>query len=326
MRVFVTGATGFVGSHVVSRLVEAGHHPICMVRASSDTGLLDRQGVQTVLGSLGELNGLGDTLKEVDAVIHIAGAIKVRDTDDFYRINGAATGELARLASLANPGLRRFIFVSSVSAQGPSSGALPRALDEPAAPVSHYGRSKLAGERALLELAEQMPVTIFRPPPVYGPRDHDMLAAFKFAKYGLAPVFGDGSGLLSLIYVEDLAGALVAALEVEHASPAIFPIDDGAVHTWESLTRDFGLAMGKTARHIRVPRAVFRLAGGLSEAFGKLSGQAMIFNRDKVREMAQTSWVCGHAALREQLGWKPEWPIERGARRTADWYVTNGWL
>jgi len=326
MRVFVTGATGFVGSHVVNRLVEAGHHPICMVRATSDTALLDSLGVQTVVGSLGELDGISDTLKEVDAVIHIAGAIKVRDTDDFYRINGAATGELARLAGKANPGLRRFIFVSSVSAQGPSLGGVPRALDEPAAPVSHYGRSKLAGERALMEFAGRMPISIFRPPPVYGPRDYEMLAAFKFAKYGLAPVYGDGSGLLSLIYVEDLAGALVAALEVEHPSPAIFPIDDGAVHTWESLTRDFGLAMGKTPRHIRVPRAVFRVAGAVSEAFGKLTRQAMIFNRDKVSEMSQASWVCGHAALSELLGWKPEWPIERGARRAADWYLENGWL
>lgn len=326
MRVFVTGATGFVGSHVVKRLVDGGHHPVCMVRETSDTALLDRLGVQTVVGSLRQLDGLAETLKEVDALIHIAGVVKVRDTDEFYQINGAATGELARLAHAANPALQRFIFVSSVSAQGPSTGATPRALDAPAAPVSHYGRSKLAGERALLEYAGRMPISIFRPPPVYGPRDSEMLAAFKFAKYGLAPVYGDGSGLLSLIYVEDLAQAIVAALEVEHPSPAIFPIDDGAVHTWESLTRDFGLAMDKTPRHIRVPRVVFRVAGAISEEFGKLTGQAVIFNRDKVSEMSQASWVCGHAALSEMLGWTPEWPIERGARRAADWYIENRWL
>lgn len=326
MRVFLTGASGFVGSHVAKELIDAGHQPVCMVRATSDTALLDSRGVQTVVGSLGELDGIADTLKEVDAVIHIAGVIKVRETDDFYRINGAASGELARLAYAANPKLKRFIYMSSVSAQGPSSGADPRPVDEPAAPVSHYGRSKLAGEVAVLEFADRMPITIFRPPPVYGPRDHEMLAAFKFAKYGLAPVYGDGSGLLSLIYVDDLARAIVSALDVVHPSPAIFPIDDGAVHTWESLTRDVGLAMGKSPKHIRVPRAVFRVAGVASEEFGKLTRQATIFNRDKVTEMSQTSWVCGHEALTELLDWQPEWPIERGARHTAAWYLENGWL
>lgn len=326
MRVFLSGATGFVGSHIVERLVDAGHQPICMVRKTSNTALLESLGVETVVGSLTDLERVAETLAEVDAVVHVAGVIKVRDTDDFYRMNGDASGELARLAHAANPNLKRFIYMSSVSAQGPSAGDAPRALDEAPAPVSHYGRSKLAGEVAVLEFADRMPVTIFRPPPVYGPRDYEMLAAFKMAKYGLAAVYGDGSGLLSLIYVEDLAGAVLSALEVEHPSAAVFTIDDGAVHTWESLTRDFGLAMDKSPKHIRLPRTVFRVAGAISEEFGKLTRKATIFNRDKVTEMSQESWICGHEALSETLGWQPEWPIERGARHTAQWYLKNGWL
>lgn len=326
MRVFLTGATGFVGSHVAKKLVDAGHEPVCLVRETSDTEFLHQLGVPTVVGSLGDIEALRETLAGVEAVVHIAGVIKVRRTEDFYRLNGTATGELAKLANQANPDLKRFVYMSSVSAQGPSTGDGARRVGKPASPVSHYGRSKLAGETAALNFCEHMPVTIFRPPPVYGPRDPEMLAPFKFAKYGLAPVYGDGAGLLSLIYVADLARAILMSLEVEHPSGTIFCIDDGAVHTWESLTRDFGRAMGKSPRHIHVPRAVFRVAGVLSEGFGKLTGQAMIFNRDKVTEMSQPSWVCGHRALSEVLGWQPEWPIERGARQTARWYVDNGWL
>jgi nucleoside-diphosphate-sugar epimerase len=326
MRVFVTGGTGFVGSHVVEKLVDEGHEPLCLVRETSDTDHLDRLGVDTYVGSLAEVETMRGAIEEADAVIHIAGVIKVRDFDDFYRINGEATGELAALASEANPDLARFVYVSSVSAQGPSDGPEPRPHDAQPEPVSHYGKSKLLGEERLGEFVAQIPVSIFRPPPVYGPRDYEMLAAFKMAKYGLAPVYGDGSGYLSLIHVHDLADAIVTAIEVDHRSGAVFAIDDGEVHTWKSLTSKFGEAMGKKPRHICVPKVLFHAAGHVSEAFGKLTNQATIFNTDKVAEMSQPSWVCGNDRLAELLDWQPEWPIERGAKQTADWYRDEGWL
>ncbi len=326
MRVFVTGGTGFVGSHVVERLVEQGHEPLCLVRETSNTSHLDEAGVDTYVGSLSDVETMRSALTEADAVIHIAGVIKVRDFDDFYRINGEATGELARLALEVNPEIERFVYVSSVSAQGPSEGPHPRPHGAEPAPVSHYGRSKLLGEEKIEPLDDDLPVTVFRPPPVYGPRDYEMLAAFQMAKYGLAPVYGDGSGYLSLIYVHDLARAIVKAIEVDHPSGSVFTIDDGQVHTWKSLTRDFGEAMGKEPRHVCVPRVLFHTAGHISEALGRLTNRATIFNTDKVAEMSQDSWVCGNDKLCELLDWQPEWPIERGAKQTADWYLEEGWL
>ena len=326
MRVFVTGGTGFVGSHVVEQLLERGHDPLCLVRQTSDTEHLERLGVDTFVGSLTEVGGMRPALAEAEAVIHIAGVIKARDFDWFYRLNGEATGELARLALEANPELERFVFVSSVSAQGPSEGPEPRPLDADPEPVSHYGKSKLAGERELQALAADLPVTIFRPPPVYGPRDHEMLAAFRMAKYGLAPVYGDGSGYLSLIHGKDLARAIVRAIELDHPSASVFSIDDGEVHTWKSLTQGFGEALGKDPLHVCVPRPLFHAAGHLSEAFGKLTSRAVIFTSDKVAEMAQESWVCGNDELCDTLDWQPEWPLAKGARQTAEWYLEKGWL
>ncbi len=326
MRVFVTGGTGFVGSHLVEHLLEAGHDPLCLIRQTSDTAHLDGLGVDTFVGSLADVESMRPALEQVDAVVHVAGVIKVRDFDDFYRFNGEATGELARLAAEVNAELERFVFVSSVSAQGPSQGPNPRPSQAEPAPVSHYGKSKLLGEEQLDELVDELPISIFRPPPVYGPRDHEMLAAFQMAKYGVAPVYGDGEGYLSLVHVNDLAHAIVAALDIDHPSGTVFTIDDGQVHTWKTLTRDFGEAMGKTPRHLPVPRVLFHTAGHISEAFGRLTGRATIFNTDKVAEMSQSSWVCGHARLRELLDWQPAWPIERGAHQTAQWYLDHGWL
>lgn len=326
MRVFVTGGTGFVGSHVVERLLEEEHEPLCLVRETSDTDHLDRLGVETFVGSLGDVDSMRPAVEQVDAVVHIAGVIKVRDFDDFYRFNGEATGDLARLAAEVNPDLSRFVYVSSVSAQGPSTGPHPRPVGAEPEPVSHYGRSKLVGEKRVGEVDDDLRVTIFRPPPVYGPRDYEMLAAFRMAKYGLAPVYGDGEGYLSLVHVHDLAAAIVRALQVDHPSGSVFAIDDGGVHTWKSLTRDFGEAMGKDPMHIEVPRVLFHTAGHISEAWGRLANRATIFNTDKVAEMSQPSWVCGHRRLRELLDWQPQWPIERGARQTANWYLEHDWL
>jgi nucleoside-diphosphate-sugar epimerase len=326
MRVFVTGGTGFVGSHVVEKLLESGHEPLCLVRETSDTTHLDTLGVDTHVGSLADVETMRPAIEQADALIHIAGVIKVRQFDDFYRINGEASGELAELVHQANPELTRFIYMSSVSAQGPSEGPEPRPHDAAPAPVSHYGKSKLLGEERVGAFADDIPVSIFRPPPVYGPRDYEMFAAFQMAKYGLAPVYGDGSGHLSLIHVHDLAAAIVQAIEVDHPSGTVFTIDDGEVHTWKSLTSDFGEAMGKNPRHICVPKALFHAAGHVSEAFGKLTNQATIFNTDKVAEMSQNSWVCGNDRLRELLDWQPEWSIEHGAKHTANWYKEQGWL
>lgn len=326
MKIFVTGATGFVGSHVVEQLIDDGHEPICLVRETSDTEHLDGLGVDTFVGSLAEVDGMRAALEEVDAVVHMAGVIKVRDFDDFYRLNGDATAALAELAAEVNPGLERFVYVSSVSAQGPSAGAAPRPDSAQPDPVSHYGRSKLLGEQGVASVSDRIPVTIFRPPPVYGPRDYEMLNVFRMAKYGLAPVYGDGSGHLSLIHVFDLARAIGLAVDVEHSSGVVFPIDDGQVHTWKSLTSDFADAMGKDARHLCVPRVLFHAAGHLSEAFGRLTNRATIFNTDKVAEMSQNSWVCGNERLGDLLDWQPDWPIDRGAELTAEWYLEKGWL
>ena len=303
-RVFVTGGTGFVGSHVVERLVDEGIEPVCLVRETSNTEHLDALGVETFVGSLTRVEGMRPALRGVDAVVHIAGVIKAKDFDWFYTINADASGDLAKLALETNPQMERFVFISSISAQGPAEGKRPRPLSQTPAPVSHYGRSKLAGEKQVMRYADNLPVTIFRPPPVYGPRDHEMLAAFKMARRGIAAVYGSGEGLLSIVYIDDLVDAIYRSLVTEHPSGSVFPIDDGQIHTWRSFTGDLGRAMGQDPMMLKVPRPLFHAAAHASEAWGKLVDKAMIFTTDKVAEMSQDEldvWLWRPPGLEARL-------------------------
>ncbi len=326
MRVFVTGGTGFVGSHVVERLLAVGHEPVCLVRKSSDVKHLEELGVELFEGSMSAPDELAEALAGVDAVIHIAGIIKARDYDEFYAVNGAASGQLAAVAAKANRGLKRFVLVSSVAAQGPGDGSRGRAAGRDPEPVSHYGKSKLAGEQSVRENCGDLPLTIVRPPVVYGPRDYGMLDVFKMAKLGIAPVYGKGDGFLSVIHVDDLARSIVACIDQEHASGSVFTVDDGAAYSWIELSEKIAGAFGKRARVIKLPPALFKTAASLSDGYGRVMGKAMMFSKDKFSEMRQASWVCGHEVITDALGWEPEIELEHGAHQTAAWYVENNWL
>ncbi len=324
MRVFVTGGTGFVGSHVVDELIGRDHKPLCLVRETSDTAHLEELGVDTVVGTLEETGELAGAIADSEAVVHIAGIVAAREANDFFEINGEATERLASEAAEADAGLERFIYVSSVAAQGPTDDRSTHDVDP--APVSDYGRSKLIGERGLQQLADEMPVSIFRPPPVFGPRDREMFALFRGAKWGVVPVYGDGSSRTSIVHVYDLADAVVDALEIEHPSGEVFPIDDGRGYSWLELASLCGQAFDTDPWKLPVPASLFSAAAWTSEMWGKVTGQATIFNRDKLAEMQQPAWVCGHENLSEHLDWTPEWSFADGADQTASWYREHGWL
>ena len=324
MRVFVTGGTGFVGSHIVEELMERGHDPLCLVRETSDTSHLDELGAQTHLGSLAEVDTLRPAIADSDAIVHVAGVIKVQEPRAFYQINGEATCRLAEAVVEENPALERLVYVSSIAAQGPAFA--PEGFDGEPDPVSHYGKSKLLGEKGVRGVADEIPATIFRPPPVYGPRDYEMFKIFQSASWGLAPVYGMGKQKTSVIHVFDLADAVAASLEKDHPSGSIFGIDDGGHYTWAELAKACGKPLGKNPVKIPVPSFLFKVAARMNEMWAKMTDQAVIFTRDKVAEMDQDAWVCGNERLCEELDWQPEWPLEKGAEQTVQWYREQGWL
>ena len=328
MRVFLTGGTGFVGSHVAEVLKKGGHEVVALVRGSSDVAFLEKLGVKRVEGALGDLKALGEEIGVCDAVVHVVGLLSAHQQEKMFEVNVEGTRELAEVAARVCGKGTPFVYISSVAAQGPSEGARPREPGQEEAPVSLYGKSKLGGEAAALTAKEDLKVVILRPPPVYGPRDRDMYQVFQLANLGLAPVLGKGERHLSVIHAEDVAGAVLCCLEggEKLRSGAIYPIDDGEVYTWRELGAEIAAGMGKKALTVPVPAFLFSAAARLSEAGGKIRGKAPTFDRDKYREMIQPSWVCGNEAICRELGFEPKWKLREGSAATARWYRAEGWL
>ncbi|GAC1343829.1 MAG: NAD-dependent epimerase/dehydratase family protein [Myxococcales bacterium] len=328
MRVLVTGGSGFLGSYVAEQLAEEGHVVRALVRPASDKQLLERlPGVEFSSGAVEDPASLAVAMRGVDAVVHAAGLVKARRPADFVAVNTQGTKNLLQAALEEAKGLRRFVYISSLAAVGPSPDGHPVPDDAEPRPVTHYGRSKLEGERAVLAVKDRLPVTVIRPPLIYGPRDRATLAFFTSVKSGVLPLLGDGQNTLSVIYARDCAAACVRAIEARSPSGRTYFVDDGVVYVWKDALREVEKALGKRAFvRIGLPLAVVRAAAAASQLYGKVTDTAQMLTLDKLNELTQKHWVCSGAGARSELGWAPTVRWASGVQETADWYRKEGWL
>lgn len=327
MTVLLTGGSGFLGSHIAEQLSEAGERVRVLVRRTSQTSELAKlEGVELVDGSLDDLPSLERAVKGVDRVIHAAGVVKARSTAAFHTVNSGGTVNLLQAVRRHAPDLRRFVLVSSLTAVGPSPDGRPV---PPSAnnPVTHYGRSKLAGERAALALASELPITIIRPPTIYGPRDREVLAFFRAVAMGVMPYMGSLDRGMSIVYGPDCAAACIAATRAEVKSGSAYFVEDGRTRTLGELAAELERVLEKRAWfRMPIPRLALSTAAIGSEIFGLLSRQAVMLTRDKCNELYAPHWVCDASDTRRDLGWEPKVPFDEGARLTAAWYRRHGWL
>ncbi|MEN9577686.1 MAG: hypothetical protein RJA70_695 [Pseudomonadota bacterium] len=328
MKVLLTGGSGFLGSHIAELLSARGVDVRALVRRSSDTSFLKTlPGVELFDAALGDASKLADAMVGVDAVIHSAGVVKARNPAEFHEVNAAGTAQLLDAAKKNAPNLKRFVLVSSLAVVGPSKDGKPVAADALPNPVTHYGRSKLAAERAARANKDALPITIVRPPLIYGPRDKEVFVFFQAVKLGILPYMGSTARGMSAIYASDCAEACIAALDKEVASGSAYFVEDGQTETLGELVGHVEQAMGKRAWvRIPIPRRALQIAAMGSEVFGKLSDKAVMLTRDKCNELYAPHWVCDSSETQRDLGWKPKVPFATGARITADWYRKNRWL
>jgi nucleoside-diphosphate-sugar epimerase len=322
MRALVSGATGFVGSHLAEALRSRGDEVTALVRSPSKAAALGPLGVRVVSGDLDDPASLARAVEGHDVVFHVAGLVAAKNEDEFQRVNRDGTASLVAAAARARVG--RFVYVSSMAAGGPAGRGLPLTGVEPPRPVTAYGRSKLAGERAVTEGA--LPWVIMRPPTVYGPRDREVLKVFRMVRWGIAPVFGDGSQELSAVHGVDLAGALIAAAAAPGATGKVYYPCHPEVVTSAAFVRAVGVAMGREVRLVPVPAPLGRALLGITEASARIAGQTTILTRDKANEFFQAAWTGDPGPLTRDTGWSAAHDLASGMADTFRWYRSAGWL
>lgn len=330
MKTLVTGANGFVGTHLVEALLARGHSVRALVRKTSDLSNLPKERVELAYGDVTDAACLPAALEGIDVVYHVAGITKARSLAEFVRVNCDGTvNVMSAAAAFAKP--PRVIFVSSIAAAGPC--AADRALEEGDAckPVSRYGTSKAMAEEKVRAMADKVPVTIVRPPIVYGPRDRDVFELFKMAAGGLVVQAGFAARRFSVVHVHDLAIGLAligekgATLTPDDPARGIYYVADDGPFLWRELGEAAAAGFGKSARTIRVPDFVTYLAAYVGELIGFVRRKPFVVNLDKAREGTAGNWYCSSARVRE-LGFTVEKPLNERFRETAVWYRDNGWI
>ena len=322
MKVMVTGGTGFVGGHLVDALLRAGDDVTALVRSPGKASGLAERGVRIAVGDLDDSAALRAATEGQDVIYHVGGLIRARSAAEFLAVNRDGTARLVEAASAVSRA--RIVLVSSLAAGGPVARGSRRTGDEPAHPVTDYGRSKLAGEAVVR--SGTLPWTIARPPIVYGPRDGEFLRAFKMVRLGIVPVFGDGTQELSLVYAPDLAEGLAAIGRCQQTAGRVLYPCHGEVLSTAGLVKTIARVMQRRIRVVRLPRPAAELGLGLTSLAAGLRGRATLLTRDKAHEFFAPAWTADPGPLEAATGWRAGHGLADGLEATAAWYRAAGWL
>lgn len=324
--ILITGANGFVGSHLTEALLARGYRVRCMVRRTSNLTFIHDLPVEWAYADVRDTEGLRQACVGVDAVCHCAALTRALDEETFFRTNTEGSLTLAQVAIETSPHLQRFLFVSSQAAAGPSRGEND-ILDEsrPPQPITWYGKSKWAAEQALSAMSDRLPLTIVRPSAVFGPRDRDFFAYFALVRRGLQLQLGRDERWLSLVYAHDLVKLLVLALEhTDSVGQTYFGCTQ--IHSYAELSEAIAKAFDKRPLRITLPEAMLTPMALWSKVQGRLTGKPALLNDQRILDMRQLYWLCTAEKAQRELGFVPQYDLETAVRETADWYQKNGWL
>ncbi|MBN1823254.1 MAG: SDR family NAD(P)-dependent oxidoreductase [Endomicrobiales bacterium] len=324
MKVLITGANGFVGSHITEELIKNGHKVICLVRRTSNLKWLKDLSAEYRYGDITETARIPEFISGADAVVHCAGVLRARRRDAYYRVNCDAVGELAKAALQKKDNVKKIVYISSLAAMGPSSSGTFKKLDERENPISDYGRSKLEGENQLKILEGRIPYNILRPAAVYGPRDKDIFIFFQLVGMGLRP-FMTKKRLIQLVYVKDVARAVCETLNRPASDNKTYALGEPTLYSWEEVGRVISQTVNKGTVPVPLFDFVFRAAGLLGETMAGFFGRAAVLNPQKIEEFLQDTWGADASVAENELGLGFT-NLKNGAKITYLWYKENGWI
>ncbi len=326
MASLVTGGTGFIGSHLIERLVSSGEEVICLAKDPTNLDILEPLGCRVEIADLNALDSLDGIIDTVDTIYHLAGVTRCRTPGEYYDGNTSATRRFVDLCLKATTSARRFVYVSSLAAAGPSLPGHPLTEEAPNHPVSHYGKSKMLAELEAGRMAERMDVTVVRPSAVYGPRERDMYDYMKLIKNGLEPLIGFRDKLMSLIHVRDLVDGIILAGTTPEAANRTYFLGSELFYSIREIGATIAGVVHSHPFCLRLPHGVIYAVGAIAASIGKCTGQQVFFNMEKARESVQPAWICSVDRAKQDLGFRQTVTLEDGMAQTYRWYTEHGWM
>jgi dihydroflavonol-4-reductase len=323
---FVTGGTGFIGSHLVERLLAKGYTVRCLVRNPKKLGFLNTLPIELVEGDLFSRSALEKGIEGAHYVYHIAGVVAAKKKEDFFLYNRDGTKNMIEVTAQVNPSVKKFVHISSQTAVGPGEGKNPVNESTPAHPITTYGKSKLASEQEVMKFREKVPVTILRVAAVYGPRDTATFDYFKSAYRGLELMIGFHDTYVSLVHVHDIVSGVVLAGENEKSSGEIYFLGSEKYYTWDEIGYVTRGVLNKRMLRIRVPKPFVFVIGGISGIVSQFKAKPSVLNFEKAYDLTQDNWCCDITKAKTELGYAPEITLEHGIRETVKWYLDNKWM
>lgn len=329
-KILITGASGFIGSFIVEEALKRGFETWAAVRKSSSRKYLNDSRIHFIELDLDKLEKLEKQLsgQQFDYVVHAAGVTKCLHSSDFFKVNTEGTANLALALRRQNTGLRRFVYLSSLSVMGPAREQEPHteitAADE-ARPDTAYSKSKLESEQRLAEI-KGFPFVVLRPTGVYGPREKDYFMMAQSISRHVDFAVGYRPQHLTFIYVMDVVQAVFLALDHGTVGSRYF-ISDGRVYSSRTFSDLISNELGNPwLLRIKAPLWVLRTVTFFGEWAGRITGKISALNNDKYNIMKQRNWMCDIKPAENELGYKPQYDLKRGVAATIKWYKDNGWL
>lgn len=330
-RVLITGASGFIGGHLVAQALERGDEVTAAVRASSDRSRLGDPRLRLLdlpLGNAAAMSKLLTHTGRFDWVLHNAGVTKALSRDGYHEGNTGNTRRLVEALQQSGTVPGKFLMVSSLAALGAAPGGCPQIQEgQTPQPLTPYGESKRNAEDYLASLPADFPWVVVQPTAVYGPWERDILTFIKLAQKGVELTIGRQPQRLSFVHAADVASAIFRVLEAPTAIRRKYIISDGRAYRTEDLGAAVRQALGdKKTWKIRLPLALVRQVAGVAETVGRWQNKPSPLNRDKIPELAAENWHCDAGPLLEELHFRPAFDLYSGMVDTVTWYRQNSWL
>jgi nucleoside-diphosphate-sugar epimerase len=320
LKALVTGGTGFIGSHLVQTLVSQNQDVTCLVRPTSRTGFLKKLPVNLIVHETNDQRNLENAVQGQDYIFHLAGRIRPASRETYDKANHQLTRNLVEACLSQNPGIRRFVYVSSIAAAGPSLPGQYSVERQAPSPTSEYGRTKLKGEKAVQDVWDTIPATIIRPPNVYGPRQQETELLIQLIRKRIVPILKERGETTSLIYVRDLVEGILQAAVSPKTQKQIYYLTDGKGYSWRKLILTMKKhVLGNSLFFPLYEEAIFFVAL-LTDVVRAIGLVKVFFGRKVWRAMAQTPWLFSTSKAKKEFGFHTRYTLDEGIKETVSYY------